>query len=72
MNQKGPDNKGSKTGRKLGNCDLSEAESSTQGELGKGMGKARHSTNKAGYGKRKKHYLEKDIISDENDCDSKE
>ncbi|HPD94955.1 MAG: DUF5320 domain-containing protein [Bacteroidales bacterium] len=54
MNGTGPEGKGKGTGRKLGNCsNLSEEEKLEQ--LGKGLGKKRHSGGGEGKGKRLKY-----------------
>jgi len=55
LNQKGPENKGPKTGRKLGKCKKNETEQNEMGELGKGLGKRRHSEGGQGKGKRLKY-----------------
>jgi len=55
LNGSGPENEGSKTGRKLGKCHKTEKEQSEIGVLGKGMGKHRHSEDKEGKGKRLKY-----------------
>ncbi len=55
LNGSGPENKGSKTGRKLGKCHKTEKEQSEIGVLGKGMGKRRHSGDGEGKGKRLKY-----------------
>jgi len=52
LDHKGPEGKGSKTGRKLGNCS-NEIEKSDF-PLGKGMGKRRKSNGDSGKGKRLK------------------
>lgn len=55
LDHKGPEGKGPKTGRKLGECKKTEEEQKTMGELGKGQGKHRHSCNSDGKGKRLKY-----------------
>jgi hypothetical protein len=55
LNHTGPEGKGPKTGRKLGKCRKTEIEKSQMGELGKGMGKRRHSGGGMGKGKRLKY-----------------
>ena len=52
LDHKGPEGKGSKTGRKLGKCHKNEAEQKEIGELGKGQGKRHHSGGGKGKGKR--------------------
>lgn len=52
LNHTGPEGKGSKTGRKLGNCTKGDNEPIS--ELGKGMGKKRKSGGGTGQGKRLK------------------
>ncbi len=51
----GPENKGFKTGRKLGICQKSESDMNETGEIGKGQGKRRHSGSGEGQGKRLKY-----------------
>ncbi|HNX89519.1 MAG TPA: DUF5320 family protein [Paludibacteraceae bacterium] len=41
LNGKGPENKGSGTGRSLGNCCKNSEKNSTKYKLGQGMGKRR-------------------------------
>jgi hypothetical protein len=48
----GPDGKGAKTGRKLGNCKKSDSDDTSK--LGKGQGKKRKSGGGTGKGKRLK------------------
>jgi hypothetical protein len=55
LNHSGPEEKGIKTGRKLGNCHKTEAELISAGELGKGLGKRRHSGSGVGKQKRLKY-----------------
>jgi len=55
LNQNGPDGLGSKTGRKLGLCNLSTVEKNKSGQLGEGLGKRRHSGLGKGNGKRLKY-----------------
>lgn len=50
----GPEGKGAKTGRKLGFCEPSP-EAELKPELGKGLGKKRHSGGGQGKGKRLKY-----------------
>jgi len=54
LNHKGPENKGSQTGRKLGLCKnkLTKLESAEIKKLGKGQGKRRHNLNCKESGKR--------------------
>jgi len=54
MNGTGPEGKGPKTGRKLGNCKKTPNEESSF-QLGKGMGKRRKSGSGKGRGKRLKY-----------------
>lgn len=54
MNGTGPEGKGPKTGRRLGNCSKTPNEESSF-QLGKGMGKRRKSGNGKGRGKRLKY-----------------
>lgn len=54
LNHKGPENKGSKTGRKLGQCKKTEDELKQIGELGQGQGKRRHAKNFCRNGKGKR------------------
>jgi len=54
LNHKGPENKGSKTGRKLGLCNKTEEELKQIGKLGQGQGKRHHSKNLCGQGKGKR------------------
>lgn len=49
----GPENKGTKTGRRLGLCDTSTEQ--TQGIMGNGMGLRRKSGGGLGKGKRRKY-----------------
>jgi len=56
MNGTGPEGKGSGTGRKLGNCSKASDEEKLK-NLGKGMGKKRHSGGGEGKGKRLKSSL---------------
>jgi len=55
LNHNGPDNLGSKTGRKLGTCQKTEEEKSKIGVLGVGEGKRRHSGGGQGKGRRLKY-----------------
>lgn len=55
LDHKGPENSGSKTGRKLGNCKKTEAEKKEIGELGVGRGERNHSGGGKGKGKRLKY-----------------
>ena len=55
LNGSGPENEGSKTGRKLGKCHKTEKEQSEIGVLGEGMGKRRHFGDGEGKGKRLKY-----------------
>ena len=55
LNNTGPDGEGTKTGRKLGKCAKTEIEKTQTGELGKGLGKRRHSGGGMGEGKRFKY-----------------
>ena len=57
LNRKGPVGLGSKTGRKLGICNKSEAEQNEICELGKGQAKRRHSGGGKGQGKRLKYNI---------------
>lgn len=57
LNHKGPEGKGSKTGRKLGVCKKSETEQNELAELGKGQAKRRHSGGGKGLGKRLKYNI---------------
>jgi len=52
LDHKGPEGKGSKTGRKLGNCNKENEKS--EFKLGEGMGKRRKSSGGSGQGKRLK------------------
>lgn len=52
MNSKGPENKGSKTGRKLGKCKKTEEELEDLGEIGIGDAKRHLSGGGVGKGKR--------------------
>jgi hypothetical protein len=54
LNGTGPEGKGSKTGRKLGNCEKKSFSELWQ-NLGKGMGKRRKSGGGEGRGKRLKY-----------------
>ena len=51
LNGKGPENEGSGTGRKLGNCSTMSDEEKVK-KLGVGMGKSRKAGNESGQGKR--------------------
>jgi hypothetical protein len=53
MNGKGPENKGSKTGRKLGYCTDKQEQDVSQ--FGKGMGKRKNAGGGIGLGKRLKY-----------------
>lgn len=55
LNGTGPNGEGSKAGRKLGECQKTEAEQKEKGELGKGQGKRRNSGGGNGNGKRLKY-----------------
>jgi hypothetical protein len=55
LNHTGPEGKGPKTGRKLGKCPKSEIEKTQTGEIGKGIGKCRHSGGGEGKGNRLKY-----------------
>lgn len=55
LNHKGPEERGPKTGRKLGLCKKSETEDEVSGEMGKGMGLRRHVGDGIGKGKRIKY-----------------
>lgn len=59
LNHRGPEEKGPKTGRKLGLCKLNDKEK-PEFKLGEGMGLHRHhsSGNASGKGKRLKAYLQ--------------
>lgn len=59
LNNKGPEEKGSKTGRKLGLCLKNDANVQKTGEIGKGMGKHLHNPNAPGNGKRINYYKSK-------------
>jgi hypothetical protein len=52
LDHKGPEGKGSKTGRKLGDCSNNNEQS--EFSLGEGMGKRRKSSGNSGKGKRLK------------------
>lgn len=52
LNHTGPEEKGPKTGRKLGTCTKTESEITQIGELGKGEGKRHNSGGGKGKGKR--------------------
>lgn len=56
LNHTGPENKGPKTGRKLGKCHKTEAELPGIGELGTGEEKRHHSGGGQGKGGRLKYY----------------
>lgn len=58
----GPENKGNKTGRRLGLCDTSAEQ--IKGIIGNGMGLRRKSGGGLGKGKRRKY----NIQSNENKC----
>ena len=62
LNHTGPENEGSKTGRKLGKCHKTEEERSGIGELGTGEGKRHHSGGDMGKGRRLK-YNQTEIIN---------
>jgi hypothetical protein len=51
LNGTGPEGKGPKSGRKLGQCQKTVTENGETGELGKGMGKRRRSQDKGTEGK---------------------
>lgn len=53
----GPENLGSKMGRKLGKCPKNENDSNAAGELGKGLGERRYSGGGKGRGKRLKYNM---------------
>lgn len=55
LDGKGPEGKGSQTGRKLGKCSKATEDEKLQ-QLGKGMGKKRHSDKGTGKGKRLQYY----------------
>jgi hypothetical protein len=55
LNHTGPEGRGPKTGRKLGKCRKTENEKNQMGELGKGLGKRRHTGGGKGKGKRLKY-----------------
>jgi hypothetical protein len=55
LNHKGPEEAGPKTGRRLGECRKKENDKDSVGEVGKGMGKRRHSGGGVGKGKRIKY-----------------
>ncbi|MGZ2372009.1 DUF5320 family protein [Ancylomarina sp. YFZ004] len=57
LDYKGPENLGSKAGRKLGKCRKNEKDIKATGELGKGKGERRHSGGGKGRGKRLKYNL---------------
>jgi len=59
MDHTGPEGKGPKTGRKLGECRKSEADQFEVGKIGVGQAKRRHSGGGKGQGKRKKYKEEK-------------
>ncbi len=59
LNHKGPEGKGSKTGRKLGNCRKTEADLTNTAELGKGLGNHYHNPDAVGNGKRINYYKTK-------------
>ena len=52
LNHKGPEGKGTKTGRKLGLCNKTNEEQNDTGLIGEGMAKRRHSGGGEGKGKR--------------------
>ncbi len=52
LNHSGPEGKGSKTGRKLGNCHLTEADMQLKGEPGFGLAERRNSGGGSGKGRR--------------------
>jgi len=54
LNNKGPEDHGPKTGRKLGNCKKNEKDLENMGELGKGQGSRKHSGGGKGKGKGKR------------------
>lgn len=58
LNYEGPEGKGPKTGRKLGNCNKTNCEKST-GRLGIGQGKHYHEPEADGRGKRLQYNLPK-------------
>jgi hypothetical protein len=55
LDHTGPENEGSKTGRKLGMCHKTDEEQFFAGELGKGLGKRRLSGGGKGKGNRLKY-----------------
>ncbi|MFH1319417.1 MAG: DUF5320 family protein [Bacteroidota bacterium] len=55
LDHTGPEDKGPKTGRKLGKCRKTETELKEIGKLGKGQGKRHHSGGGKGKGKRLKY-----------------
>jgi hypothetical protein len=55
LNHTGPEDKGPKTGRKLGLCRKTDDETNSIGELGKGLGKKYHSGGGQGKGRRLKN-----------------
>lgn len=55
LDNKGPESIGEKTGRILGKCSKNQDECTTANELGKGLGKRRHSNGGEGKGKRLKY-----------------
>lgn len=57
LDNTGPENKGSKTGRKLGFCSENEIENNSEGKLGIGQAKRRHSGGGIGKGKRLKYNI---------------
>lgn len=52
LNHRGPESKGPKTGRMLGECHKTESELQETGELGKGQAKRRNVGGGTGKGKR--------------------
>lgn len=59
LNHKGPDELGSKTGRKLGTCKKNESEQNEKNELGVGQGLRRKSG--GGIGKKKRLQYNKSV-----------
>jgi hypothetical protein len=59
LNHKGPDESGSKTGRKLGTCNKDESEQKEKNELGIGQGLRRKSG--GGTGKKRRLKYNEDV-----------
>jgi hypothetical protein len=55
LDKTGPEGEVNKSGRKLGLCKKNESDIENMGELGKGIGKRRHSGGGVGQGKRLKY-----------------